>query len=162
MLNRHSRLNFAGSVHFVTTVTLERGPWFVEESVCDAILQSFEFARARHNIACIGYVLMPDHLHALLVQPEANFGVASMMESFKKFTSRKLRPPSYHGETLWREHYNDMAVAGIEVARAKLEYTHENPVRRGLVHNAEEYPWSSAGHYAGARSSIVQIWPLQG
>ncbi|MDD5087966.1 MAG: transposase [bacterium] len=157
MLNRHSQLNCAGSVHFVTTVTLSRGLWFVDESVCRAILESFEFARAQRNIACYGYVLMPDHIHALLFQPEEDFCVARMMESFKKFTSRKLRPPSYNGETLWREHYNDMAVPGRDALLVKLRYIHENPLRRGLVGDAAEYRWSSAGFYAGRGDGIVRI-----
>lgn len=157
MLNRHSRLNVAGSVHFVTTVTLQRGSWFVEESACRAILESFEFARTQRNIACYSYVLMPDHLHALLFQPDADFGVAKMMESFKKFTSRKLRPQIYDGKTLWCNHYNDMAVPGRDALLVKLNYVHENPLRRGLVSDAAAYRWSSAGFYAGRGEGIVRI-----
>jgi putative transposase len=157
MLNRHSRLNFAGSVHFVTTVTRERGLWFVEEAVCRAILESLEFARAHYDILCVGYVLMPDHLHAVLCQSAEDFGVAKMMESFKKFTSRKLRPACYKGTTLWREHYNDMVVPGAEALQVKLKYIHENPLRRGLVADATEYRWSSAGDYFSDSPGIVRI-----
>lgn len=157
MLNRHSRLNFAGSMHFVTTVTQKRGFWFVEESVCRSILESFEFARVNRNITCFGYVLMPDHLHALLGQPEADFGVAKMMESFKKFTSRKLRPARYDGVALWREHYDDVGIPGRDALMVKLVYIHENPLRKGIVHDAADYHWSSAGNYAGRIESVVQI-----
>ena len=108
MLHRHTRLNFAESVHFVTTVTAVRGAWFVTDSLCREMLEAFEFARAKYQVDCRGYVLMPDHLHAVLFQHEADFAVARMMESFKKFTSRKLRPTAYPGAALWNERYDDV------------------------------------------------------
>ena len=40
---------------------------------------------------------------------------------------------------------------------AEIEYFHNNPVRRGLVACAEDWPWSSAGWYAGRRD--VQLVP---
>ena len=60
MRRRHQRTEFAGSLHFVTTVTAIRGDWFVDTSACMTILGIFENYRVKHNIACIGYVLMPD------------------------------------------------------------------------------------------------------
>ncbi len=39
----------------------------------------------------------------------------------------------------------------------KVTYIHANPVRAGLVSSPEEYPWSSAAHYAG----IGEAWAGQ-
>jgi len=39
----------------------------------------------------------------------------------------------------------------LEAIHAEIEYIHNNPVRRGLVARAEDWPWSSAAWYAGAR-----------
>lgn len=68
MLRRHQTIAFANSIHFVTLVTRERGRWFVAPELCREILTTFERCRAKENLECFGYVLMPDHLHALLRQ----------------------------------------------------------------------------------------------
>ncbi len=39
----------------------------------------------------------------------------------------------------------------------KVEYIHQNPVRRGLVKRSTDWPWSSARWYAGDRSGPVTI-----
>jgi putative transposase len=39
----------------------------------------------------------------------------------------------------------------------KLEYVHNNPVRRGLCKTPADWYWSSAAHYAGLGESPVPI-----
>ncbi len=45
----------------------------------------------------------------------------------------------------------DRNIAKPEVAWASVAYIHGNPVRRGLVAADVDWPWSSAGWYAGDR-----------
>lgn len=90
MRQRHLQLNVAGSNHFVTTVTRIRGLRFVHEEDCQNVLRCFEYYRVRHAIDCIGYVLMPDHFHALLHQETANAGIPALIKSFKQHTSKML------------------------------------------------------------------------
>jgi putative transposase len=162
MLHRHSRLSQTGGTHFVTTVTQERGNWFVEPSACQEILKSLEHARQRFGIVCVGYILMPDHLHALLHQPEENEGVTRMMRSFKSYTSRFLKPDGYPDGPLWRTYYDDVPVPGSEAALAKLGYLHNNPVRRSIVTKPETYRWSSIHEYCESGRGIVTVCRMDG
>ena len=44
----------------------------------------------------------------------------------------------------------------------ELKYIHRNPVKRGLVENPEDWPWSSYRHYALDEQGIVAVespWP---
>ncbi len=41
--------------------------------------------------------------------------------------------------------------------REKLDYIHNNPVRRGLVARPEDWPWSSFRHYATGVEGTVEI-----
>jgi putative transposase len=43
-----------------------------------------------------------------------------------------------------------------EMLRQRLNYTHENPVRAGIVESAEDYLYSSARDYCG-RKGLVNI-----
>jgi putative transposase len=162
MLRRHLHYTAAQSTHFITLVTRERGNWFVGGQDCEAILKAFEFCRARTGVACLAYVLMPDHLHALLVQPEEGSLIPKLVQDFKKYTSRKLRPDIYHDRTLWSERYDDVPVPGSEAVLTKLHYIHMNPVRRGLVNNPDDYLWSSAGDYSDHSKGIVTIELVRG
>lgn len=43
----------------------------------------------------------------------------------------------------------------------EIEYIHHNPVRRGLVANPIDWPWSSARWYAGLRDGQIEIDPIR-
>jgi len=157
MRRRHQQLDFAGSVHFVTTTTRVRGLWFVEPELCLRILEILEWYRAKFDLQCLGYVLMPDHLHVLLHQWESGPLVSLFVAGFKRETSKQSRPPAYPAETLWRDRYDDVPVPGHDAVMNKLNYIHGNPVRRGLVADTQDYPWSSAREYVGDATGIVRI-----
>ncbi|MBI5059004.1 transposase [candidate division KSB1 bacterium] len=157
MRRRHSQLGFAGSIHFITTVTEVRGSVFVESSECKKILESFEVFRNKFELVCCGYVLMPDHLHAVLVQPNDGSHVSDAIGGFKRATSLKCKPARYPDTPLWRDNFDDVPVPGVEAAKTKLRYMLANPVRAGLVERPEEYEWSSAPEYYGGKSGIVTV-----
>jgi putative transposase len=157
MLRRHQNLAFPASIHFVTTVTAVRGDWFVEEALCRRILEIIEAQRERYALHCLGYALMPDHLHAVLYQDKEVDSVPIFMRRFKTLTSLECRPVGYLNDSLWRRRYDDVPLPGPAAVRTRLEYMHANPVRRGLVGSATEYPWSSARELIGEGSGIVQL-----
>ncbi len=157
MRQRHKRLAFAGSIHFVTTVTCVRGDVFTNEKICHEMLELFEWYRNKFSVDCLGYVLMPDHLHVVLHQEEADMLVPQLMQGFKKLTSRRCRPARYPKLPLWQSRYDDVPVPGSDAVRTKLEYIHANPIRRGLVEEPEDYPWSSARDYYNEEVGIIKI-----
>ena len=160
MRKRHLNLAFAGSIHFVTTVTRVRGSWFTKPEICEEILSLFEGYRSKHDVDCYGYVLMPDHLHALLVQQAEGAAIPLLMEGFKSVSSRRIHPAGYPQTHLWSDRYDDVPVPGAEAARTKLEYMLANPVRRSLAERPEMYPWSSARDHFGMGKGIVTVTPL--
>ena len=157
MRQRHKRLAFAGSIHFITTVTRVRGAMFTDDRICRELLELFEWYRGKFSVDCLGYVLMPDHLHAVLHQEEAEVVVPQLMQGFKKLTSRRCRPARYPKIPLWQSRYDDVPVPGSDAVKTKLNYIHANPVRRGLVEEPEDYPWSSARDYYNEEAGIVTI-----
>jgi putative transposase len=148
---------FENSIHFITIVTRERGFWFRDEVCCRGLLESLEHHRRRLDLACCAYVLMPDHLHALLCQKSEGELVPDLVREFKKWTSRRCRPAHYPGQSLWQDQYDDVPVPGSEAARTKIEYVHNNPVRKGITERPEKYLWSSARDYWEMGKGIVEI-----
>ena len=160
MRRLHLQLSFPHSIHFITCVTSTRGNWFVEESVCSELLTLLEGYRAKFAVKCYGYVLMPDHLHALLEQPGDQPAISGMLGGFKSVSSHRIKVDAFPGPRLWRERFDDVPVPGAEAARTKLDYIHNNPVKRSLVDAPERYCWSSAPHYWDGAPSIVTLATL--
>ena len=105
---------------------------------------------------CIGYVLMPDHFHALLYQPLEGHGISDLMKSFKQHTSGMLGISANLGMTLWKARYDDVPVPR-GAAITKLNYLHNNPLRARLVANPEDYPWSSLRDYLEMERGVVTV-----
>jgi putative transposase len=50
-----------------------------------------------------------------------------------------------------------VAIYSQRVLCEKLNYIHHNPVKRGLVRNAEDWRWSSARDYASDTEGVIPI-----
>jgi putative transposase len=57
----------------------------------------------------------------------------------------------------WQARCYDFNVDSERKRIEKLNYMHENPLKRKLVRHPKEWPWSSWGCYAGATKVLVQI-----
>jgi putative transposase len=60
----------------------------------------------------------------------------------------------------WQPRFHDFNVYSRYKLRQKLEYMHENPVKRGLVKNPGEWIWSSFWFYEKGEPGLVKIDPV--
>jgi putative transposase len=59
--------------------------------------------------------------------------------------------------SFWEKRCHDRTVRDAEEFTTKLDYIHRNPVKRGLVKEAELWKWSSYRHYATHEVGPVEI-----
>lgn len=60
---------------------------------------------------------------------------------------RKLEHDNWkrnHRYSLWQHDSDVFSITSEATFMQKVNYNHQNPVRAGLVEQAEHYPWSSA------------------
>ena len=116
---------------------------------------------------CVGFVVMPNHVHAVLWFPVPG-QLSVFLQQWKRLSSHHIRQflheklLQYAGkigaeEPFWQAKYYSFNLYGEEKVREKLHYMHENPVRAGLVKCICDWPWSSARHYEQNRSVGVEI-----
>jgi putative transposase len=122
-----------------------------------------------HKGICCGFVVMPNHVHAIVWFAAAG-GLSAFMKSWKQTTSLRLKrvlrgvAPNYAAkiapnEPFWQAKYYPFNLYNAGKAREKLNYMHLNPVRAGLVTQAIDWLWSSAGYYErGADVGIPLEW----
>jgi putative transposase len=101
-----------------------------------------------------GYVVMPEHIHLLVTEPEDE-PLSTALQAIKQSVSRTLalRAP----EPFWQARYYDFNVWSEKKRIEKLRYIHRNPMRRGLVEKPEDWKWSSFRHYATGVEGAVEI-----
>lgn len=128
--------------------------------------------RSRYGFRLFGYVVMPEHVHLLISEPDRGTP-SSVLQVLKQKVSRALRreiPKGVLGQlslrfgadetaapTLWQRRFYDFNVWSTEKVLEKLEYMHENPVKRKLVLRAKDWPWSSWSHYAKQERGLITI-----
>jgi putative transposase len=145
------RIQQSKQSHFVTFSCYGREARLTEESTCQAFLDSLERVRRRRGIRLYGYVLMPEHVHLLMSEPEHGL-LCGALQALKISVARRAG-----GGTMWQRRYYDRNVCDHEEFVEKLRYIHRNPVARGLCARPQEWPWSSFQHYLTAEMSVVEI-----
>jgi putative transposase len=160
----------AGYSHFITTSCYQRRPLLGTPRARDLFLEVLEQIRQRHQFTVVGYVVMPEHVHLLITEPERgnpSLVLAALKQTFAHRLLRELRAngsvqtnalwstPVAVGH-IWQRRFYDFVVFTEEKRVEKLRYMHHNPVRRGLVLNPEEWLWSSFHHYDyGERGPVL-------
>ena len=92
-------------------------------------------AEHRETLVCC---LMPDHLHWLIRDAST---MSSVVARFKSFTTWSLRSSGLQGR-LWQRSFWDHVVRGDESLETIARYIVANPVRKGMVLDPGEYPYS--------------------
>ena len=144
-----------GQSHFVTFSCHHRERKFVGREVYELFPVCLEEMRCRFGMRVYGYVVMPEHVHLLVSEPERGT-LAVALQMLKQMVSRQLGDG---GEPFWHTRYYDFNVWTDKKRIEKLKYMHRNPVKRGLVDKPEDWAWSSFCHYACRIDGTVKIGP---
>jgi putative transposase len=161
-------------LHFITCSCYQRRPGLDNAGRRDLFLRVLERARQKYRFVVIGYVVMPEHVHLLITEPEVGNPSVVMKVVKERFTKLLRRLPT-HPETadewgtraitgpIWQKRFYDFNVCSKEKRIEKLRYIHRNPVKRGLVTTPEERKWSSFRSYACGEEGLVKVncqeWP---
>jgi putative transposase len=173
MPSRLHRYYGAGYSHFITTSCYQRRPLLGSAANRDLFLCVLEQVRRRYRFAVVGYVVMPEHVHLLLGEPERGkpSGVMRVLkQGFGRRLLARLRAqgdlrqlslwstPFARGQ-IWQPRFYDFVVFSEKKRVEKLRYMHRNPVKRGLVSEPQQWLWSSFRNYAYGEGGPVVIEP---
>lgn len=147
------RFHESGQTHFVTFCCCHRRPLFLTLTSKLTFETALERVRRSFLLNVYGYVVMPEHVHLLLGEPERET-LADALKSLKQGVSRRLIGPAEH---FWQKRYYDFNVRNEAQFVEKLRYIHRNPVKRELCARPEGWEWSSFLHYATGQEGRVEI-----
>jgi len=155
-------------LHFVTCSCYRRLPFLKRARSRDRVLSILEQVRQRYRLVVVGYVVMPEHIHLLITEPEIG-SPSTVMQVLKQRTAhallrkRRRRDPRQRelfGEeprAFWQARFYDFNVWTTKKRIEKLRYMHRNPVKRGLVESPEQWRWSSYRFYLLGEPGPVRV-----
>jgi len=160
----------ARDAHFITCSCYRRLRLLDTPRRRDLLLEILEQVRKRYGFVVIGYVVMPEHFHLLIDEPEKGTP-STVMQVLKQRFSRHLRrkprrisaqaelwPINFDPDSeIWQRRFYDFNVWTEHKRIEKLNYMHQNPVKRGLVTQPDHWTWSSYRSYAFGETGPVQI-----
>ncbi len=145
-----------GQCFFVTSTFKDWQKLGEVDSFYKELTNSIDYCLTKYDGKLIGYVLMPSHIHLLILINGKNLG--SFMRDFKKYTSQKIAHDLGIKSGIWMPRYDRVVIERAETLRQKLEYIHRNPVKKGLAKNPEEWKWSSASDYLIDNNGDINIF----
>ena len=85
-------------------------------------------------------MIMPDHVHTII---ELGVGqtLAKVMHSLKRFTAREINNHLSQDGQFWQSGYRDWGVRNTVALNNMIRYCYANPVRKGIVEAACDYPY---------------------
>ena len=89
MPNKLHRYYGAGYLHFITTSCYQRLALLGKPQHRDLLLEVLERVRRRYRFVVVGYVVMPEHVHLLVGEPERG-NPSKVMQAIKQGFARRL------------------------------------------------------------------------
>ena len=152
--------------HFFTSTVINWLPIFGRQPVAQIVLDSLEFLQAHNRLTIYAYVIMENHLHLVASSDRLSRNISN----FRSYTARqiidyfkdrnaqyilkqlnyyKLRHKTDRDYQLWQEGTHPEFIQDEAMMRQKIEYIHNNPVRRGYIDDPVHWRYSSARNYVG-------------
>jgi putative transposase len=147
------RFHHSGQSHFVTFCCYHRRCLLNTDASCRLFEASLERVRRNYGLRVYGYVVMPEHVHLLLSEPERDT-LADALKSLKQGVSRRLIGNAEH---FWQKRYYDFNIRNYRQFIEKLLYIHRNPVTAGLCERLEDWEWNSFRHHATGYEGRIEI-----
>jgi putative transposase len=126
----------------ITACIQDRRTPFVTEAIVRTFIDKLARAASKSKCRVLIYCFMPDHVHMLLHGIDESADVWQAMIDFKQQTGfwfGQQRP-----EFSWQKDFHDHVMRSDEDLGAHIRYIANNPVRRGLVVNWQDYPFTGA------------------
>jgi putative transposase len=139
-----TRYNLENHLYFVTSKTKNNKPIFLNPANAELFMQTLFDCRKRYGFLLLGFVIMPDHFH-VLIMPKQEYKISSVVQKIKSLFAYKMRDVGVKG-SVWQKSFYDFVVYSEEKLGEKLNYIHANPVRKGIVKDLREYQFSSINY----------------
>ena len=143
------RRRYTANPVFLTVVTAGRARWLDQPAALSAYSESFESTLHHYEWKWVAWVLLPNHLHWMIVpsdQSRTNEAYSRIVGAFKAAVTRRLGPRE-DGAPRWQSHFWEHTIRDDVDQKRHFDYIHFNPVKHRYVRHPGAWPHSSFHHY---------------
>jgi len=167
--------------HFITSTVVGWVDALSRPEYKDIMVDSFKFCIDNKSLMLYAWVIMNNHFH-IIASAGGDIALPDIIRDFKKFTSAKLmkaikeNPKESRKEWMlnmfsfvgrnngnndnaqfWQQDYHPIELNTSEKLQDRLNYLHENPVKAGIVWEAQHYKYSSAIDYNTGNNALIPV-----
>jgi len=171
------KTNSETNYYFCTSTITDWYSIFTEPAYFNLIIDSLNYCRNHKGLKVHAYVIMLNHLH-LIVSADLNNSLSNIMRDFKRYTSGRisflLKSKQRHqalnffkreakkisekrNYKIWQDGFHPIGLENEYFIKQKVNYIHDNPVRKGYVLKPEHWFYSSARNYAEYSNIAMSI-----
>ena len=165
--------NNLGSARFVTFSCYHNYNLFKTSETKDIFVKRLSDMRGKYNYKLYGYVVMPNHVH-LVMLPTKETTIGQIIGTLKSITAReiinlwkdkelpifeklKVHRDGKERFAFWQRRYYDHNCRSKDTVIEKINYCHNNPIKKRLVTEPGEWKWSSYRWYNGKKDSLIEL-----
>jgi REP element-mobilizing transposase RayT len=166
-----------GNAHFLTLQIVSWVDIFTRKVYKEIIVDALNYCIKHKGLIVYAYVIMSNHVH-IITQSDGD-NLSGIIRDFKSFTSKEMLKYIKSGKEsrdkwmlhifknaaikhkrnalfqLWTHENHAIELYSPTFIETKLDYIHNNPVRAGIVNNAEDYLYSSTLNYADETGLVL-------
>jgi putative transposase len=164
-------------IYFLASTVIEWIPIFTSKPYFDILVSSIRYCQENLGLAVFAYVILDNHFHLICQAPD----LSKVVQSLKRHTAKaivqqlendrkiwildllsfyKKRHKTESEHQVWQEGTHPQQILTDEMLNHKVDYIHDNPVKRGYVSAPEHWIYSSAGDYILNRQGVIEIQAL--
>ncbi len=158
--------------HFVTLTVIHWIPVFTRPDTVNIFFDTLRHL-SKESLVVYAYVVLENHCHLVLqsedlardirrlkswsakqmIQYLSNNGVGQILDQLAFYKKAHKNDRTYQ---FWQEGVHPELIQNEAMMKQKIDYIHQNPVKRGYVDEAEHWRYSSARDYAG-KTGLLEI-----
>ncbi len=173
-----TRKTFEGKLYYVTLTIVGWIDIFTRKEYVYELMKNIKYCQEHKGLELYAYVIMSNHVHMIARAKDGRLNV--LLGHFKSFTAKQILEMievnqqesrkewmihmfKYFGKgnsqnkefQLWQNGNFPIELYSTEVIQQKLKYLHNNPVKGGMVANAEDYLYTSANE--NSKIKVLEI-----
>jgi len=156
---RLKRKFIEGATYHVTSRTNDKIKVFVDNLAWKIMLMAIEEAKEKYAFTLHNFCIMPTHFH-LLITPASGTSLSRIIQRIKTHSAKSLNFINGSQDHLWGERFFSRPVRNIQDYFLVHDYIDQNPIKAGLVQNAQDWEASGAYHFANGIRDFVDYVPL--
>jgi len=146
-LRRLNRVWVQDPVFFITTCVSGRKPFLASDAAHAILREVWETGCRLHGWQVGSYVVMPDHVHLFCAPNRDAASLSVFVGGWKEWSSKFMRRRLGVTDFQWQPEFFDHVLRSEQSYSEKWDYVRHNPVRAGLVDDAEAWPYAGHVHF---------------